>query len=190
MNARALCDRADWILKFGFQSHEECYWKSGEYRIRCDQAGGKDGCIGPKFYVELTDTVNNQPAAVYAFDVLATDNGKADFPSHLYRIRDHKAAAEQEKLAASTRKRAGSAGPKEAAKSSRVASRQPVDGAAASSSKAPACKRPGQRTAQQYRDNTQRVQDASSMDDVRAVLHLSVRLAVQPSLRICHLSVR
>jgi len=183
MNARALCDRADLILKFGFQSHEECYWKSGEYRIRCDQAGGKDGCIGPKFYVELTVTVNNLyngQAAVYAFDVLATDNGKVDFPNHLYRIRDHNAAAEQEKLAASTRKRAGSAGPKEAAKSSRVASRQPVDGAAASSSTAPASKNSGQRTAKQYRDNTQRVQDASSMDDVRAVL-ASVRAPSGPT---------
>ena len=83
-------------------------------------------------------------------------------------------------MAASSRKRAGSTGPKEAAKSSRVASRQPVDGAAASSSKAPASKRPGQRTAQQYRDNTQRVQDASSMDDVRAVL-ASVRAPSGPT---------
>ena len=88
------------------------------------------------------------------------------------RIRDHNAAAEQEKLdkSASTRKRAGSAGPKEVAKSSRVASRQPVEGEAASSSQAPASRRAGQRTAKQYRDSAQRVQDASSIDDVRAVL--------------------
>ena len=31
--------------KFGFESHEQCYWNSGEYRVRCDQAGGKDTSI-------------------------------------------------------------------------------------------------------------------------------------------------
>ena len=66
MNAKALCDRADLIQEFKFRSHEDCYWQCGEYRIRCDQAGGKDGCIGPKFYVKLKDTVNDLPAQVYA----------------------------------------------------------------------------------------------------------------------------
>ena len=48
--------------------------------------------------MKLKDTVNDLPAQVYAFDVLATDNGKVEFPFHLYAIRDHNAAAEQEKL--------------------------------------------------------------------------------------------
>ena len=181
MNARTLCERAELILKFGFPSHEQCYWNCGEYRVRCDQAGGKDTCIGPKFFVEIVDTTNNLgdgEAGVYAFDVLATDNYKIAFPQHLYRIRDRNAIAEQEKKEASSRKRASSTWPKEAAKSSRVASRQLVDGAAAPTEQA--LKRAGVHTAKQYRESTQRVKDASSMNAVRAVL-ASVRAPSGPT---------
>ena len=181
MNAKTLCERAEQILKYGFPSHEQCYWNCGEYRVRCDQTGGKDACIGPKLFVEIVDTTNNLgdgEAGVYAFDVLATDNHRIAFPQHLYRIRDRNAIAEQEKKEAGSRKRASSTRPKEAAKSSRVASRQLVDGAAAPAEQNP--RRTGVHTARQYRESTQRVKDASSINAVHEVL-ASVRAPSGPT---------
>ena len=151
------------------------------------RTGGKDACIGPKLFVEIVDTTK-QPgdgvasitanAGVYAFDALATDNNRIAFPKHLYCIRDRNAIAEQEKKEAGSRKRASSTRPKEAAKSSRVASRQLVDGAAAPAEQNP--RRTGVHTARQYRESTQRVKDASSMNAVHEVL-ASVRAPSGPT---------
>jgi hypothetical protein len=188
MGAKALCERAELIRKFKFESHEQCYWNCGKYRVRCDQTRGKDMCIGPKFFVEFVDTINNnEKAEVYAFDALATDNHRIAFPEHLYHIRERNEVAEKEKLDANSRKRAGSTWPKEAAKSSRLASRQPVNDAVASSRSTEPLTRSGALTAKQYRESTQRVENANS--SYAPSLLLSVR-PVQPLLRISHQSVR
>jgi hypothetical protein len=178
MNAKTLCERAEQIRKYGFPSHELCYWNCGDYRVRCDQIGSKDECIGPKLFVEINDPTECIQGGVHEFDVIATANHTIAFPEHLDRIRDRNAVAEQEKKEAASRKRTSSAWPKEAAKSSRVASRQLVDGAAAPTEHNP--KRAGAHTAKQYRESTQLVKNASSPDALNVVL-ASVRATSRPT---------
>ena len=98
VTTKALSERAEIISKHGFGSHEQCYWGCGEYRIRCEQSGGKGECVGPKFFVKFTDPTGCVPSGVHTFDVIATANYTVAFPLHLNRIRDFNAATEKSKL--------------------------------------------------------------------------------------------
>ena len=108
INAKTLCERAEQIRKYGFPSHELCYWNCGDYRVRCDQIGSKDECIGPKLFVEINDPTECIQGGVHEFDVIATANHTIAFPKHLDRIRDRNTAAEKEKKETASLKRAKS----------------------------------------------------------------------------------
>ena len=98
VTTKALSERAEIVSKHEFASHEQCYWECGEYRIRCEQSGGKGECVGPKFFVKFNDPTGCVPSGVHTFDVIATANYTVAFPLHLNRIRDFNAAAEKSKL--------------------------------------------------------------------------------------------
>jgi hypothetical protein len=106
VTTKALSERAELIIKHKFESHEQCYWGCGEYRIACEQSGGKGECVGPKFFVKFTDPTNTVPAGVHAFDVIATANYTVAFPLHLERIRKHNVANEQSRLEVSNKRAA------------------------------------------------------------------------------------
>ena len=106
VTTKALSERAELIIKHEFKSHEQCYWGCGEYRIVCEQSGGKGECVGPKFFVKFTDPTNTVPSGVHAFDVIATANYTVAFPLHLERIRKHNVANEQSRLEVSNKRAA------------------------------------------------------------------------------------
>ena len=104
VTTKALSERAETVHKHQFESHEQCYWECGEYRVRCDQTGSRGESVGPKFFVNFDDPTGCVPSGVHAFDVIATANHTVAFPQHLNRIRDHNAAAEKDKLETSLKR--------------------------------------------------------------------------------------